>query len=141
MKVSEYMSTHVVYLREGDHAVIARRPMLDFGISAVPVLDDDRHPVGLVSLGDLADDKRDPKRTSEANTIAPDASIEVAARLLATKDVHHLVVTDPHGVAVGIISTLDVVRALVGMPPKQPSSIRRFVAVSSDDFESEYRSE
>jgi len=142
MNVRDYMSTHVVYLKEGDLAVIARRPMLDFGISAVPVLDDDRRPVGLVSLSDLADDKRDHLHASHAvHTITPDATIEDAARALATHDVHHLVVVDVQGVAVGVISTLDVVRALIGMPSKQPTSIRRFVAVSSDEFESEYRRE
>ena len=46
MNVSDYMSTHIVYLREGDHAAIARRPMLDFGVNAIPVLDDELRPGG-----------------------------------------------------------------------------------------------
>ena len=40
--VGDYMNPRLVYLREGDRPEVALRPMLDFGIHAVPILDDDR---------------------------------------------------------------------------------------------------
>jgi CBS-domain-containing membrane protein len=39
------------------------------------------------------------------------AGIETAGRRLALADAHHVIVVDSAGVAVGIISTLDVLRA------------------------------
>ncbi len=143
MNVSDYMSTHIVYLREGDRAAIARRPMLDFGVNAIPVLDDELHPVGVVHLRDLVDEKNPASQVARpAYTIASNATLDVAARKLASDDVHHLVVVDEHGAAVGMLSALDVVRGIVGAPSSHPQKIRKFVAAASDgDIQSEYRSE
>jgi CBS domain-containing protein len=140
MNVSDYMSTHIVYLRAGDHVAIARRPMLDFGLNAIPVLDDDGRPVGVVLLRDLVDEKKSGLRVARApHTIEGGATLDEAARKLAAEDIHHLVVVDPQGVAVGMLSALDVVRGLVGAPANHPQTIRRFVAASSADVQSEHR--
>ncbi len=142
MKVSDYMSTHIVYLREGDHVAIARRPMLDFGVNAIPVLDDELRPVGVVLLRDLVDEKKMGVRAARSpHTIAGSASLDEAARKLAAEDIHHLVVVDEHGVAVGMLAALAVVRGLVGAPANHPPTIRKFVAATSDDIQSEYRGE
>lgn len=140
MNVSDYMNTHIVYLREGDHVAIARRPMLDFGVNAIPVLDDEQRPVGVLHLRDLVDERR-PHVARTASTIEATSTLDEAARKLAAEDVHHLVVVDEHGVAVGMLSALDVVRGLVGAPANHPQTIRKFVAASGDDIQSEYRSE
>jgi len=141
MNVGDYMNQHLVYLREGDRVDLARRPMADLGLTAVPVLDEEHKPVGVVSLRDLVD-ARDGTATSEPlRTVLASASIEEAARVLVAEDLHHLVVVDATGAAVGMLSSLDVVRALVRSPPKHPAAIDRLVASVSEDFESEYRSE
>ena len=49
-------------------------------------------------------------------TVSADADVEQAARLLAETDFHHLVVVDASGRAVGMISAVDFLRALEGMP-------------------------
>ena len=50
--------------------------------------------------------------------------IEVAARRLALADAHHVVVVDSAGVAVGIVSVLDVLRAMLGIPAHHPEPFR-----------------
>lgn len=142
MRVSDYMNRHLVYLRAGDRLEVARRPMLDLGLTAVPILDEEHRPVGVVTLRDLSEDRRDRHASDDVRTIAESAEVEEAARLLVAADVHHLVVVDARGAAVGMISSMDVVRALVGAPPKHPAAIDRFVAASTDDdIQAEYRSE
>jgi len=47
-------------------------------------------------------------------TVTPDATIADAARLMEENQSHHLLVTSDAGLPVGIISTLDVVRAFAG---------------------------
>jgi len=125
--VREIMNPTIVYLREGSRAAIALRPILEFGITAVPVLDEDEMPVGMVSLRDLvgAPDHR-PEITRRVLSVREDATVEVAARQLAESGVHHLVVVDANGRAVGMLSALDVVRALAGLPPKHPAAITEF---------------
>jgi CBS domain-containing protein len=117
--VCDYMNTNLVYLREGDRVSVARKPMLDFGVSAVPILDETHRPVALVTFRDLAEQPADPN-PSAAMTIAASATIEEAARILARSDVHHLVVVDTTGKALGILSALDVVRGLLDLPARHP---------------------
>ena len=54
------------------------------------------------------------------------ATIEEGAKKLAESDYHHLVVVDDKGVAVGMVSSLDFVRALVGLEPRHPDKFERF---------------
>ena len=121
------MNPKLVYLREGDRAAVALQPILDLGISAVPVVDDDHKPVGIVSLRDLVDPKRQASRMTELVVkIDLDASVVSAARALAEANVHHLVVVDAEGRAAGMISALDIVRALIGLEAKHPNPIESF---------------
>ncbi len=142
MNVGDCMNRHLVYLRAGDRAEIARRPMLDLGLNVVPVLDDEHRPVGVVSLRDFVDDRRHPTYGSgPVRTVTEAESIEEAAKLLVVENVHHLVVVDAQGAAVGTLSSMDVVRGLVGAAPQHPASIEKLVAATAQDIQSEYRSE
>lgn len=64
----------------------------------------------------LAEDNCDTKvssvMTSSVETICPTATIVEAAQVLINTDVHHLPVVDKSGKSVGIVSTLDIVRAV-----------------------------
>ena len=125
--VRDFMNTEIVYLREGARPDIALRPILDFGITAVPVLDDESRPVGVVSLRDLvAPDETKPRVTEAVVSIRSDAPMSLAARVLVEAGTHHLVVVDEQGRACGMLSALDVVRALTGMPARHPAAIERF---------------
>ncbi|WP_394842364.1 CBS domain-containing protein [Pendulispora brunnea] len=125
--VRDFMNPKLVYLREGDPAELALHPILNFGITAVPVVDEDYRPVGIVSLRDLADPQRRGHRVSQpVETISADAPISLAAVALSDADVHHLVVVDDKKRAVGMISTLDVIRAMLGIRAKHPRSITMF---------------
>ena len=124
--VQTYMNPRLVYLREGDRLQVALRPLLDLGITAVPVLDEDHKPVGIISLRDLVDKRGGPPHMREdVRTVLVTASIQDAGKMLVDASLHHLVVVDEAGLAVGMLSALDVVRALVGAEPKHPTSIER----------------
>ncbi len=129
--VRTFMNPKLVYLREGDRSKIALQPILEFGITAVPVLDDAHKPIGVVSLRDIvgrSDTKTAPReRMSEpALTIGIDAPILDAAHALARANVHHLVVVDANGCAAGMLSSLDVVRALIGLEAVHPEKTETF---------------
>lgn len=131
--VRTFMNPTLVYLREGDRSKIALKPILEFGITAVPVLDDAHKPIGVVSLRDIVgpSEQRVPSReqmSEPALTIAIDATILDAAHALARANVHHLVVVDANGCAAGMLSSLDVVRALIGLEASHPKTIETFDA-------------
>jgi CBS-domain-containing membrane protein len=124
--VADIMNPKVLYIREGDRLTLARRKILEFGITAVPILDDTHRPVGVVSLRDLDSDPEQPSTTGTVVSVRGDASVEDAAKRLADENVHHLVVIDELGVAIGMVSSLDVVRAFVGMPASHPPTFDRY---------------
>jgi uncharacterized protein (TIGR02284 family) len=118
--VSDIMNRKLLYIGEGDRLSLAKAKILEFGVTAVPVLDDEHRPVGIVSLRDLLGNG-EPKATSPAQVVAGRATIREGARILAEADVHHLVVVDDGGVAIGIVSSVDFVRAFSGAPPRHPA--------------------
>jgi CBS domain-containing protein len=104
------------------------------GINTVPVLDEDRHVVGVVTASDLLarvgyarplprghrpghQDKRHKVHaatahelmTSPAITITPGASIADAAHLLSRYRVRSLPVVDRHGALAGMVSRADLI--------------------------------
>lgn len=120
--VSEIMNAKLLYIGERDRLSLARRFILQFGVTAVPVLDDEHRPVGVVSLRDIERDGDEVQPSSVVATVKDTDSIDVAARKLADSDYHHLVVVDAKGVAVGMVSAVDFLRALLDMPPRHPKA-------------------
>jgi CBS domain-containing protein len=96
-----------------------------FRVGAAPVLDESRRPVGVVSIRDLlgpnAGTAQD-RMSRPALCVSVSATVEQAARQLARMDLHHLVVVDGAGQAVGMLSTLDVLRALLEVPARHPQT-------------------
>jgi CBS-domain-containing membrane protein len=121
--VRDFMNAKLVYLAEGNRPEVARKFILDFGITAVPVLDSDHKPIGVISLRNLADPRSpEPQVSKPAKTIGVNEPVSAAARALVDGNVHHLVVVAPEGRAVGMISTLDVIRAFLELPPSHPKA-------------------
>ena len=94
----------------------------------------------MVSLRDfMRNDERRPQMTSPARSVRADATLAEAARVLAEESLHHVVVIDATGRAVGMLSVLDVLRAVVGLPaaplrrPFAESEAERAANPSADD--------
>ncbi len=135
--VGEIMNRELFGVPEEAHSDDVLEAILAYGITAVPVLDDDRRPVGVTSLRDLLREGRGSKVTRPALTIGAEATLENAAAMMDDAGCHHLVVVDAEGRASGMVSSLDLVRALVGRPVKHPSTFphrdRRFGVTWTDD--------
>jgi len=122
--VHEIASTELFFLRPSDtvgHAILG---VLSLGVGSAPIVDGERRPVGVVSLHDLVGEVGGTtvgeRMTSPALVIDENQTVEEAARQLVDHDVHHLAVTDSADRAVGVVSSLDLVRALVGLPAHHP---------------------
>jgi CBS domain-containing protein len=124
--VADIMNSKLLYIQEGDRLSLARAQILKFGVTAVPVLDAAHRPVGVVSLRDLARDDHRVEPSIPVRTVRSDVSLGEGARLLAELGVHHLVVVDGDGIAVGMVSALDFVRAFVGASPSHPAAFERY---------------
>lgn len=122
--VQEIMNRELLTITPDLPAQEARDLLRAFGIGAAPVIDEARRPVGMVSLRDPLErggDTREHMRRP-ASCIPVSTPIEEAARHLARADTHHLVVVDSVGAVVGMLSSLDALRALLDLPARHPAT-------------------
>ncbi|HEY7957032.1 MAG TPA: CBS domain-containing protein [Polyangia bacterium] len=99
---------------------------LDHGVSAVPVVDYERFPVGMVSKTDLArarlrlHDGTEATQVAElmspvGDTVREEDTLACAASRMLARGTHHLVVIDRAGRAVGMVSSFDFVRFIASL--------------------------
>jgi CBS domain-containing protein len=117
-----------------------RELLRTFEISAVPVVDDGGCPVGMVTAGALLDSSgtASDRMSRPAICIEGSTSIETAAHRLALADAHHLVVVDGAGMAVGIVSVLDVLRAMLGVAAHHPAAFPHWDATTQSSWTDEW---
>jgi CBS-domain-containing membrane protein len=141
LPVSRYMQRGMRYVGLGMHADKIVQFMWDAGLTEVPVLDEAKRPVGLISLGELiasgqagANDSanlalrdsppwlegepRDRKRVEDIMvfgipTVHQSMPLASAAARMLRSERENLIVVDDEGVAVGSLSMSDVMRWLV----------------------------
>jgi CBS domain-containing protein len=124
-----------------DTPVQAVRELLrHFAISAAPVLDEQRRPLGVVTARALLDDSgvAVDRMSRPAPCVEGCTDIQEAARHLALEGAHHLVVVNSAGVAVGIVSVLDVLRAVLGIPARHPEPFPHWEAATGSSWTDEW---
>jgi len=138
--VQDVMTRTVVVVSDSVPFKDVVRRMQEYRVSALPVVDGEGRIVGIVSEGDLIL-KEDPElgdegglfegrrrrierekaaglvarelMTSPPITVAPEASLGEAARLMHRKGVKRLPVVDPEGRVLGIVSRADLLKVFL----------------------------
>ncbi|MEU1406750.1 CBS domain-containing protein [Streptomyces sp. NPDC005728] len=151
--VSDVMTSRVVALRTGAAFKDIVKTMRDWRVSALPVLDDAGHVVGVVSEADLLP-KEEYRRgdldryglvqhptdvhkadavtagelmTAPAITVTPDASLARAARVMARHGVKRLPVVGHDGALKGIVSRTDLLKVFLRDDADIAEEVRREV--------------
>lgn len=117
MHVEDIMSTPVVVSRKGTQIKYARDLIDRKSINAMPILEEDGTIAGIVSSSDLAkahDETAliDQIMTDRVRIVLKNNRVIDAAKTMVDHNIHHLVVMED-GNVVGIVSTLDIIKALV----------------------------
>ena len=116
--VGDLMTGDLIALRTVDTVDRARQVISDYGLHALPVLDEDR-AVGVVTLADCENhlnyEQLGDVCVHPPVTIDVGASVAAAAELMRTEHIHtHLLVTDGRsGEVIGILSSFDLLYALM----------------------------
>ena len=114
--VADVMHRGVITCSPADRLEVVARAMADHAIHCVVAIDegppgeDDDRLWGVISDLDLVRGIRS-RETLDAGTVSVDDPLEVAADLMLQRHVAHLVV-EADGRPVGVLSTLDIARAL-----------------------------
>ena len=122
LKVEDIMTRNVVTVAPDTKVDDLRWGLTTKGVSGAPVQDAAGHLLGLVTKSDLSDPTR-PAALTDATAedlMTPvvfaarvgDSVLDAARRMVETGS-HRLVVIDDAGHLTGIVSTMDITRALV----------------------------
>lgn len=118
MRVADLMARDVVVASEHDSMYRIRLLLNQHAVKAVPVLDDDRRVVGIVSITDLFNhdpgdlDPVGSVMTRDVTTIGHDAPAASLVALMADVGYRHVPVVDDAGALVGMVTRAELVAAL-----------------------------
>ena len=139
-RVAEIMNRELLAVLPETPAQAIRELVRTFAVGAVPVLDERRRPLGIVSARALLDVEgaAADRMTCPAVCIEGSTGFDEAARRMAEADTHHLVVVDGAGMAVGFLSVLDVLRAMYGIPAHHPAAFPHWDAATHSSWTDEW---
>ncbi|HSO39169.1 MAG TPA: CBS domain-containing protein [Labilithrix sp.] len=118
------MTTSLVVLDVRMTVDVAAGILAERRISGAPVVSAAGKPVGIVSRADLLDPRhRVPGASVESAmtrmlyAVRPTDPATTAIRLMVAENIHRVVAVDTHGALVGIVTSMDVMRAIAGSEP------------------------
>jgi hypothetical protein len=124
--VSEIMNHEVLSFDRDAPARAALALLLRMGLTTAPVVDEEHRPIGIVSQRELVRAPAGAKVSAcmrvPAVATGPETPLLEAAKLLDEADLHHLAVVGPHRRLIGFVSSLDLLRGLIGAPVAHPES-------------------
>lgn len=122
LKVSDLMTRSVATLSPDETLAQAADTLASLGVSGAPVCDEHARVVGVFSksdlVGRLVDGQLDPTSrvgdhmSSVTVSLRAEEPVAAAVRVMAERMIHRVVVLDEGGHLVGIVSPLDVLRAV-----------------------------
>ncbi len=135
MKIEDVMTRRVVAARADTELAHVARLMWDNDCGSVPVVDAEDKVVGILTDRDVCMSANFAGRAlrelraascmaSEVVTCRPSDGLEAVAKLMATKKVRRVPVTDPVGRLVGLISVGDLVRAAASAAAKDKKALQ-----------------
>lgn len=118
IRVEELMSRSVVTAQPHQSVEHVRHMLENNSISAVPVVDSEGHPVGIVSATDLVQDLKPGMpisriMTEKVFTVPQYDDTSIAARVMRNHNIHRVVVTHEQKV-VGMLSAFDLLKLVEG---------------------------
>ena len=114
VEVNELMASQVMMATPSQTIQHVRDVMRTNNVHALPVVDPDNQPLGIVSATDLLDDVADGAPVSsvmntKVYTVPQYSGPHIAARMMRNHRIHHIVVTHEQKV-VGMLSSYDLLK-------------------------------
>ena len=115
VRVGDVMHTDTTCVRSDVVLDEIKKLVVDGGLRAVPVVDEGRRLVGIVSKTDLLRARSDAKRVADVMTpivhgLPDDAPVAYAISLMAFEQLHEVPVVDADSHVIGMITATDALR-------------------------------
>lgn len=125
VRVADVMTKALVVLDVRMTLAVAAGILAERRISGAPVVSPKGRPLGVVTRADLLDPRHQgPETTVETAmtrvlyAVKEGDPVMVAVRLMVTENIHRVVVVDDAGHLVGIVTSMDIVRAVARNEPE-----------------------
>jgi CBS-domain-containing membrane protein len=125
LRVRDVMSASLFVIEVGMSPAEAAAVLAAHRISGAPVVSGSARPLGIVTRSDLLDPRHQAEPTVATVMTrvlyavrATDPAI-AAVRLMTTENIHRVVVVDGSGLLVGIVTSMDIMRALARGEPEE----------------------
>jgi CBS domain-containing protein len=126
VRVADVMSTNLVVLDVRMLLGEAAAVLAEHRISGAPVVSGSAKPLGIVSRADLLDPRHqgdgitvEAAMTRVLYAVRPTDPVMAAVRLMTKENIHRVVVVDAAGLLAGIVTSMDVMRALARGEPEE----------------------
>lgn len=127
--VRSVMSQDLICARPNVDLATTLALLLRHRIGCMPIVDQDRRPIGILTKLDLCEELTGLGRVAEdvmiTNLVTTEEHVTIAhaADLMVKHDTHHVLVVGPNGALVGVVSTKDIVAWVVerGALTERPS--------------------
>lgn len=123
--VGDVMTRDLVVIPVGTALDEASNLLASFRVSGAPVVTRSGKPVGIVSRADILDPRHqgiatcvEDVMTRVLYAVRPGDTLAAAARLMTTERIHRVLVADEQGTLLGLVSAMDVVRAVAEGAPE-----------------------
>jgi len=138
MKVADIMTRDVASCRPETNVVEVARIMCDRDCGAIPVLDEDGEPIGIVTDRDItcravAEAASVMNLTARAImsrpvvTVSPESTVEECCGILESRQLRRVLVVDEMGSCCGIVAQADIARHA---PTRDAAEVVRAVSTS-----------
>ncbi|MCA9673308.1 MAG: CBS domain-containing protein [Myxococcales bacterium] len=126
--VGEVMSTKLSWAKASMPIADLTALLIDEGVSAAPVLDDARRPIGiitktdLVKLGDCGARTVAELMTTTTYSLQESTSIADAIATMGFEGIHHAPVVNDDGTVTGMLSSVDLLRWIAQREGYKPAA-------------------
>jgi len=118
--VTDVMTSDLVCARPDVPLQTIAHLMAEHRIGCVPIVDERRRPIGMITKSDLVEHLQDFRTRTASDVMMPMAitldeyaMIAHAASLMTLEDFHHVMIVSSGGALIGVVSAKDIVRWLV----------------------------
>jgi len=118
MKVKEIMTKSVISLKPYDTMKDASIIMFEHNIGCLPIVDDENHPVGIITDRDMiirglaqnndAKTRLEDVMTTSLITVHPNDEVGTATHKMGNRQIRRLLVVDEHDQLVGFLAMADI---------------------------------
>ena len=132
IKIANLMNTTIISAQKHDSIAKIRSIFSEKKISSVAIVNGENEPIGIVSPKDLVNTEHPNEAPvssvmkSKVHVIPQYNNVDIAARIMRNKKVHHLLVTHEKKL-VGIISSFDLLKLVENkrFVEKNPSNTKK----------------